>query len=449
MEGGLAADWLVLKHPVHWPVLRSLVSRGLLFPAVLVAAVAAILVHGALDHTGAGIADADVAPESPAPSPIPGLRPDLEKAPLSYVSEYWLQLGTLARKRLVAIGTERHPAAVFAPGLAVASAYAVSVPSVPDRGPGSDPELLGIEPEAGLAFYRLPEPTAPAFVPAGAESLRAAAWIASVSFGADGRLELAPAQVHSAPGGASPAERARLDLFPSPPGSRRLAALVDLDGRLVAVSAQWEGERRQVPASELVSIAERLRMGVRCRALEVAEVTGDAGRLLGIRNGVLVRRIVTPAFGDDPGLRPGDVLLRWNGKPVGDPEEFGRLYDGESEGSRIDALALRHGRTVAVRLLMPGSGCRPYRAPHESWAALGLTLRREEGGEPPGWTVLSTAPKSRAARAGVAAGDLVVAVQGRPPGGAGQGPPRLGPGPVLLTVSRAGRVDLVVVPAEL
>jgi S1-C subfamily serine protease len=155
---------------------------------------------------------------------------------------------------------------------------------------------------------------------------------------------------------------------------------------------------------------------------------------------------VAESFQGDPGLAPGDVLLRWNGTPVRDTEEFGRLYDAEETGARVDVLAQRGGRGVAARFAMPEPGCRPYRAAAESWPALGLTLRWEPAAAVPGWTVVDAAPDGRAARAGVAAGDRIVAVQGRSLDGAG--PPRLGPAAVVLTVRRARRADLVVVPAE-
>ena len=123
--------------------------------------------------------------------------------------------------------------------------------------------------------------------------------------------------------------------------------------------------------------------------------------------------------------------------------------EAESRGSGlplVEVLVQRGGRRVAERFAMPESGCRPYRAAPESGAALGLTLRWDPAGTVPGWTVVAAAPEGRAARAGVAAGDRVVAVQGRSPGA--DGPPRLGSEAVVLTVKRAGRADLVVIPAE-
>ena len=72
------------------PVIRSLQARGLVFPIIAALAVIAALVHGALNRESPAEAAPRVAEE---PAPPPFVRPDLEKGPLTYVSDYWLQLG--------------------------------------------------------------------------------------------------------------------------------------------------------------------------------------------------------------------------------------------------------------------------------------------------------------------------------------------------------------------
>ena len=105
------------------PIVGRLHAKRLLFPVIVLLAVAGVLTHGALR----GEAPAEEVP-APSPSPaapvrttFPTLRPNLEKTPLTYVADYWLQLADHARPKLVLLGEERKPGIVIAPGLVLTS----------------------------------------------------------------------------------------------------------------------------------------------------------------------------------------------------------------------------------------------------------------------------------------------------------------------------------------
>ena len=100
------------------PGIRELHSRNLLFPAVVLLAVVAVLLHGAF---------APPVHEESAEEPRnrlalpPAFRPDYEKTPLAYTADYWLQVGEQWRPHIILIGSDLTPAIVVAPQLAVSS----------------------------------------------------------------------------------------------------------------------------------------------------------------------------------------------------------------------------------------------------------------------------------------------------------------------------------------
>ena len=103
------------------PIVGRLHAKRLLFPVIVLLTVAGVLAHGALR----GEAPAEEVPAPSAAEPVrptfPILRPDLEKTPLTYVADYWLQLADRARPKLVLLGEERTPGIIIAPGLALTS----------------------------------------------------------------------------------------------------------------------------------------------------------------------------------------------------------------------------------------------------------------------------------------------------------------------------------------
>ena len=78
--------------------IRRIHERGLLVPSLVVLVVAAVLGQGFLSRDGHG-----TDPQEPTPAAVPTptatpFRPDLEKIPLTYFSDYWLQLGEGGRR---------------------------------------------------------------------------------------------------------------------------------------------------------------------------------------------------------------------------------------------------------------------------------------------------------------------------------------------------------------
>ncbi|GAA0581718.1 PDZ domain-containing protein [Caenispirillum bisanense] len=160
---------------------------------------------------------------------------------------------------------------------------------------------------------------------------------------------------------------------------------------------------------------------------EVQPVSLEQGRALGLSGGagVFVRDLLAwgPAYG--AGIRRGDVLTAYDGVAVSGLAQVVALVQARKPGDRVSATVHRRGETLPVVVTLDafpaGWGLETERM--AVVPRLGLRLRaltpkaREEAAVRWGSTGLleaAVAAGSPAARAGLQAGDLVVAADGVP-----------------------------------
>jgi len=397
----------------------------------------------------------------PSPTPtatqlLPRLRPDLEKTPLSYLSDYWLQLGERARPSLMRLGQGGWPAIVVAPGIAVTSPEAGQALRAEDGAAGEPPLEVDLR-EPDLAIVTLDAAAGgEAFALAPLGEVQPGSLVATISLRPDGRLRITPAHVVSI--GSSQATDPGEVTWGTPTGTHlelsilpadlTTGAVVDLDGDLLALAvAARGGDPRLLPAAFVLEAAQR-EATTPCRALAVAPLAPGVRELLG-RDGVVVEAVRAASFAEAPGIEAGDVLLEWDGAPVANATAFAARYDA-ALGQPARLLLLRDGARLRVSLTVPGPDCgAPSPAPiHLN--ALGLVLRWAEELEAPAWQVASVRPASAAAIAGLRAGDRLLAVSGRRVGGeearlALQALARRRR-PTLLEIGRGDRVTLRALP---
>lgn len=436
-------------------ILRALRSHRLALPLGLLAAVAAVLLHGSLTRTTAPPAPS----VSPPPPPVagPALRPDLEKTPLSYLSDYWFQLGRRAGAGLALVGSPRTPAITVAPGLALT--WIGASDELGSAGPESESpgaaRLLAADDELGLALFAVEAAAAPRrFEPSDPAAWHPGTLVAAVTISEDAGLEVAPGHMLSAPAdGGSDAPGDTLELSITLPRRTRFAVIVDLDGRLVGAAVAGRSGAVFLTAAALERGAAQLRANPVCRSIDVALPSDAVRALLGVEAGVVVERVRPSSFEREPPLRPGDLLLEWEGSRLSDPGQFRALYDAGAPSSEVRVVARRGTRRVAGRLRLPARDCRPAGEQPRGLVGAGLELRwraGEEGESPPGFVVLTVAEGSPAAAAGVTRGDRLVAIDGR----FGAEAVRRAledyerrPRPLLLTVGRGERMRLLALPA--
>ncbi len=444
------------------PIVGRLHTKHLLFPVIVLLAVAGVLAHGALN----GEAPAEEVPAPAAAAPVratfPTLRPDLEKTPLTYVADYWLQLADHARTKLVLLGEERTPGIMIAPGLALTSIRAAHdaraseeqrrIAQPGDREPEiaaekvetalgtpplasddrSKPEppispyrVLAVDSALELALFEVQETSAhPAFVTVDPATMASGSYVAAVTLGPDHTPRITPGYLVSAQpiadSGREDLAQGSLDLSMVLSSSTRVAAIVDLDGALVGAAIESSDGLRVLPSTELMRIATGLQENRACYSIEVAELTETVRTLLGLRDGVAVEKVRPESFTSEPSLRAGDVLVEWDGERVSSIEEFERRYQEQEPGSRVGYVVRRGRRRISGDMIMPGSDCRPVGEPFVPFPRLGLTLQWSAGSNRPGsatgiqgWQVIAVEPNSPAARGGLERDDRIIAVDGQ------------------------------------
>ena len=157
-------------------------------------------------------------------------------------------------------------------------------------------------------------------------------------------------------------------------------AVVDLDGRLIGVAVETgNGQRRtSFPRPRTDAVVEAVGRGDPCRPIEVASLDPGVARLLGAR-GLLVERVDEDSFAGKPPLRPGDVVVGWDGEvPVSAPG-FEDLYAAKPPGSTVSVTVLRGRDRVRTAVRLPASDCRAPSPEPVAIESLGLSLSLRAG----------------------------------------------------------------------
>ncbi len=241
-------------------------------------------------------------------------------------------------------------------------------------------------------------------------------------------------------------------------------ALVNLRGELVGINSAILsrsggniGIGFAIPMNMARSIMDQLiKFGSVKRGLlgvNIAPVTPDIAQALGLPNagGALVTQVVSGSAAEKAGLRAGDVVTSVNGQPVKSHTELRNAIGLLRVGDKVDIGLLRDGAarkvtavvadpepgTVAAAPGAPGAGSGGPPHPGLEGAALsdaaegGVLLRAVEAG-------------SRAAMAGLRAGDVIVGANRSRIGSVAQlRTLAAAGGPLVLQVRRAGAVIIV------
>ena len=189
-----------------------------------------------------------------------------------------------------------------------------------------------------------------------------------------------------------------------------------------------------VPINAIREILPQLQTGkvVRGRiAVTVQNVPKDAAEDLGVggRRGALVVVVTPNGPAAKAGLKPGDVIVEFNGKPVSDRNSLVKVVMATKPGTTVPLKVVQDKQekslsvTVAELDLEAESGKEESEEAEESGGGFGLTLgplgsdaaRRLQ--VPPGTKgvlVTDLDPSGPAARAGMRPGDVILKVNNRP-----------------------------------
>lgn len=142
-------------------------------------------------------------------------------------------------------------------------------------------------------------------------------------------------------------------------------ALVDRHGHLVGINTavigpSFQGIGFAIPAKTARQVYERLRASGRVPrgwlGVSLDAVTPERAIQLGLPDAggayvaAVVRDAGNPAPADRAGIRPGDVIVGWNGQPIEDPVSLSRLVARTWVGETAIAVVHRDGARREIKI---------------------------------------------------------------------------------------------------
>jgi serine protease Do len=142
-------------------------------------------------------------------------------------------------------------------------------------------------------------------------------------------------------------------------------ALVDRHGHLVGINTavigpSFQGIGFAIPANTARQVYERLRASGRVPrgwlGVSLDAVTPERAIQLGLPGvggayvAAVVRDARIPSPAEQAGIRPGDVIVRWNGQPIEDPVKLSRLVARTPIGEAAVAVVQRDGAPREIKV---------------------------------------------------------------------------------------------------
>jgi serine protease Do len=209
--------------------------------------------------------------------------------------------------------------------------------------------------------------------------------------------------------------------------------LINLQGEVVgintAIIASGQGIGFAIPINMAKEIAPQLqKRGHVTRGLlgvAIQDMTSELAKSLGLKEskGALVSQVVPDGPAEKAGIEQGDVIVNFDGQPVGDSKDLSRIVASTPVGKDVAVMLLRDGKDIERQAKiseMEEEGTSALESPgHPS---LGITVQNltpqiaQELGlkKSTGVVVTGVEPGSPAAEAMIQVGDVIQAVNRKP-----------------------------------
>ena len=296
-------------------------------------------------------------------------------------------------------------------------------------------KIVGVDRRSDVALVKIDATNLPKVTLGDPGQLKVGEWVAAIGapFGLENTVT---AGIVSAKGRALPQENyvpfIQTDVAINPGNSG--GPLFNLKGEVVGINSQiysrsggYMGLSFAIPIDVAIDVQNQLRAGGRVArgwlGIGIQDITKELAESFGMKNtnGALVAGIEKGSPAEKAGLEPGDVITRFDGKPITLSSDLPRIVGATKPGKEVTVEVVRRSsvKNLSVKIgEIPADDKEDAHAPREPAKAepnrLGLQVRdltpqqRKKLNGKNG--VLVVGAESAAAQAGIRRGDVILAV---------------------------------------
>lgn len=294
-------------------------------------------------------------------------------------------------------------------------------------------KVLGTDPKTDIAVIKIEGKDLPVVKLGKSENVKVVEWVAAIGapFGLDNTVT---AGIVSAKSRNLPDEQfvpfIQTDVAVNPGNSG--GPLFNMKGEVIGINSQifstsggFMGLSFAIPIDLAVQIKDELMKNGKVSrgrlGILMQQLTPELAKSFNLKEakGALIAQIEKDGPADKAGLRDGDIVIEYNGKPIADIRELSQAVASTKPGAKVKVKAMREGKPVSLVIVvgeMPTDGKLNFKKPAASQNnALGANVRplndKEKKRVSNGLFVESV--YGAAAEAGMRRGDIIISAGGK------------------------------------
>lgn len=294
-------------------------------------------------------------------------------------------------------------------------------------------KVLGTDPKTDIAVIKIEGKDLPVVKLGKSENVSVGEWVAAIGapFGLDNTVT---AGIVSAKSRNLPDEQfvpfIQTDVAVNPGNSG--GPLFNMKGEVIGINSQifstsggFMGLSFAIPIDLAVQIKDELMKNGKVSrgrlGILMQQLTPELAKSFNLKEakGALIAQIEKDGPADKAGLRDGDIVIEYNGKPIADIRELSQAVASTKPGAKVKVKAMREGKPVSLVIVvgeMPTDGKLNFKKPAASQNnALGANVRplndKEKKRVSNGLFVESV--YGAAAEAGMRRGDIIISAGGK------------------------------------
>lgn len=294
-------------------------------------------------------------------------------------------------------------------------------------------KVIGTDPKTDIAVIKIEGKNLPVVKLGKSDDVKVGEWVAAIGapFGLDNTVT---AGIVSAKSRNLPDEQfvpfIQTDVAVNPGNSG--GPLFNMKGEVIGINSQifstsggFMGLSFAIPIDLAVQIKDELMKNGKVSrgrlGILMQQLTPELAKSFNLKDakGALIAQIEKDGPADKAGLRDGDIVIEYNGKPIADIRELSQAVASTKPGAKVKVKAMREGKPVNLVIVveeMPTDGKLNFKKPAASQNnALGANVRplndKEKKRVSNGLFVESV--YGAAAEAGMRRGDIIISAGGK------------------------------------